>query len=259
MVTSLEIVDNNKCPIYYAYELEQFKNGAKFEFKPGVNIIIGNNGCGKSTLMKLLSSYLLCDRGESKISEFNFELNKLFSLREKLYDGIKVKSDYFYKSYNFISHKDVSFDDAMRSFDSFGNYFENIHSSTGEQNINTLLYLFDTAFKNKDYKFPIEQIKNSSKLCNKFNDLLKYYEDNGMDYKEYQEITFLLDEPDRNLDIDYIEQLYNILSFHKKHTQLICVIHNPILIYKLSKLDNINFIEMSDGYLDKVKQLFKNL
>ena len=29
-------------------------------------------------------------------------------------------------------------------------------------------------------------------------------------------------------------------------TQLICVIHNPILIYKLSKLEYINFIELTD-------------
>ena len=42
-------------------------------------------------------------------------------------------------------------------------------------------------------------------------------------------------------------------------TQLICVIHNPILIYKLSQLDYINFIEMTNGYLDDIKSVFKNL
>ena len=42
-------------------------------------------------------------------------------------------------------------------------------------------------------------------------------------------------------------------------TQLICVIHNPILIYKLSKLNYINWIELSEGYLDKIKEVFNKL
>ena len=56
------------------------------------------------------------------------------------------------------------------------------------------------------------------------------------------EYTILMDEPDRNLDIDNIMDLYNVLSFHKPQTQIIAVIHNPAL----------NFIEMTKGYLKKV-------
>lgn len=59
-------------------------------------------------------------------------------------------------------------------------------------------------------------------------------------------------EPDRNLDIDNIMDLYKVLSFHKPQTQIIAVIHNPALIYKLSKLDCVNFIEMTKGYLKKI-------
>lgn len=66
------------------------------------------------------------------------------------------------------------------------------------------------------------------------------------------EYTILMDEPDRNLDIDNIMDLYNVLSFHKPQTQIIAVIYNPALIYKLSKLDHVNFIEMTKGYLKKV-------
>lgn len=66
------------------------------------------------------------------------------------------------------------------------------------------------------------------------------------------EYTILMDEPDRNLDIDNIMDLYKVLSFHKPQTQIIAVIHNPALIYKLSKLDCVNFIEMTRGYLNKV-------
>ena len=41
-------------------------------------------------------------------------------------------------------------------------------------------------------------------------------------------------------------------------TQLIGVIHNPILIYKLSKLERINIIELTDGYLEEIKDVFSD-
>lgn len=81
----------------------------------------------------------------------------------------------------------------------------------------------------------------------------EYYEDNHVVLMEKDfEYTILMDEPDRNLDIDNIMDLYKVLSFHKPQTQIIAVIHNPALIYKLSKLDCVNFIEMTKGYLKKI-------
>ena len=37
------------------------------------------------------------------------------------------------------------------------------------------------------------------------------------------------------------------------------VIHNPILIYKLSKLKHINIIELTDGYLEEIKDVFSKI
>lgn len=37
------------------------------------------------------------------------------------------------------------------------------------------------------------------------------------------EYTILMDEPDRNLDIDNVMDLYKVLSFHKPQTQIIMV------------------------------------
>ena len=76
------------------------------------------------------------------------------------------------------------------------------------------------------------------------------------------EYTFLLDEPDRNLDITNIDSVYEILSHRKEMTQLITVIHNPVLIYKLSEVkgkNKINFIELTDGYLNDIKNVFEDL
>ena len=36
------------------------------------------------------------------------------------------------------------------------------------------------------------------------------------------------------------------------------VIHNPILIYKLSKCSHVNIIEMTDGYVEDVVKFVEN-
>lgn len=69
----------------------------------------------------------------------------------------------------------------------------------------------------------------------------------------------MIDEPDSSLDLGHIEELYKMFKFHKEQTQIIMVLHNPILIAALSKIPEVNFIEMSDGYLYKVKHIINKL
>ena len=125
--------------------------------------------------------------------------------------------------------------------------------------------MFELAFSNQDIQFPIKEIITQRDNSNdywkeRFNNLLKYYKSNSfIATPEDFAYTFLIDEPDRNMDISNIDELYKVLSYQKEMTQLICVIHNPILIYKLSKLEHINFIELTKGYLKEIKDIFNKL
>lgn len=51
MIQSIEIKNNENLPINYVSDLDSFRNGIKYEFKKGINIIVGKNGSGKSTLL----------------------------------------------------------------------------------------------------------------------------------------------------------------------------------------------------------------
>ena len=137
-------------------------------------------------------------------------------------------------------------------------YMNGTSRSSGEKNLHAMNSLFDFVFNQDEYAFPIQKLMEFKKKSNEFwanriDNLLKYYKDNHVVLMEKDfEYTILMDEPDRNLDIDNIMDLYKVLSFHKPQTQIIAVIHNPALIYKLSKLDCVNFIEMTKGYLKKI-------
>jgi ABC-type lipoprotein export system ATPase subunit len=61
-----------------------------------------------------------------------------------------------------------------------------------------------------------------------------------------------MDEPVNGLDIDNLEQVFDILNSIRDDTQLIVSAHNPLLIYKASKNPSINFIELTEGYLNKI-------
>ena len=145
------------------------------------------------------------------------------------------------------------------------NFIECGDKSDGERVKYEIYSLFELAFSNKDIQFPIKEIITQRDNSNdywkdRFTSLLKYYKSNSFTPTQDDfAYTFLIDEPDRNLDISNIDELYKVLSYQKEITQLICVIHNPILIYKLSKLDYINFIELTKGYLKEIKDIFNKL
>ena len=267
MIKSIIIDNNENLPIRYSYKLESLKNGTKFDFINGVNIIIGKNGSGKTTLLKNIASYLLCNNTYySKLPNFSMfgealKMDNLFN-DTQLRDGMKINCDYSGVVYNYIpcNSQQNTWDINILS-----NFIECGDKSAGERIKYEIYSLFDIAFSNKNIQFPIKEIISQRDNSNdywkeRFTNLLKYYKENSIIVNPDEfAYTFLIDEPDKNLDISNIDELYKILSYQKEMTQLICVIHNPILIYKLSKLKYINFIELTDGYLEEIKDVFNKL
>jgi energy-coupling factor transporter ATP-binding protein EcfA2 len=261
MITKVVIKDNENSPVKYIHNLDNFSNGKEYTFNPGVNIVVGPNGSGKSTLLKLIEKYLLIDRDKIKKSNISDLINIASG---ELYDGAEVYSDYITTAFRYCNENEMTQDQEwMSSFDSFMNTWNSRVSSTGQSMLINLEDLFNRMFSSKtNYTFPLEEIQEENEWCkkngdtdNKFSKYLKYVKNHIVECTEDNyEYTVLIDEPDRNLDIKNIKEIYGILNERKEHTQIISVIHNPILIYKLSKIKDINFIEMEEGYIENVKK-----
>lgn len=254
MIEKIVIRDNKKSPVRYLPEIPLFKKGKVFEFKPGVNVIVGKNGCGKTTLMKIIESYLLVEKNECSKGMFNSNINHLFGLEGKLLDGIDVYSDYQKNVFRLCHSAEKKNDDTLANINAFTEYFTQIKSSTGEGVVIALNSMFKRMFSDgANLMFDFDKVGRDDH----YKEYGSYVKSHRM--TDHDEWTILMDEPDRNLDIENMENILNILSFHKPQTQVIAVVHNPLLICALSKNKEVNMIELTRGYVSKVKKLVKSM
>jgi hypothetical protein len=170
----------------------------------------------------------------------------------KFLDVVDVYADYVKNTFRLSHYGEKTGEDAMRSFDDFGALFNQKHASTGESVNIAINSLFGLMFsKGAKLKYDYSELKDT------YPEFESYVNSHRVECEN--EWTILMDEPDRNLSLENLEQIKDILSFHKPNTQLIAVIHNPLLIVSLAKDESINFIEMTKNYIYKVKSQIRNL
>lgn len=272
MIKQVTITDRTNLPLRHSADVDALWNGRVFEFTKGVNVIIGKNGSGKTTLLRNMAKYLLCaDSLYSRLPNLSgfgeaLKMDDLFDKDNHMKDGMKVACDYAGVVYNYVETGDAASEHVLDSFDGFSYFMGSRSMSAGERTKSNLCSLMETAFRNKDIYFPIGKIKKEMDGCNgvwheRFDSMLRYYKENAVSFNDVNDFayTFLLDEPDKTMDVTNIGELYGMLSYEKEMTQLICVVHNPVLIYRLSLLPHVNFIEMTDGYLEGIKKVFREL
>lgn len=220
------------------------ENGVKFSNK--TNVLIGKNGSGKSTILNIIRAANMCSH--STTSSFN-----LFDFRdlEDLLNNFEIKSNFHLPVFNLYRLKeDVErlTSNNIETRDDMVAFLAATSESNGQNLIGDLNVLLDDMFSKKkmvSMASIIEGLEKTKTVKNILDSFIKNQVDDML-------TTVLMDEPDQGLDIENIKEIYGVLTANREDTQLIAAIHNPLLIYKLSKLDFVNIVETTPGYLKSI-------
>lgn len=241
MITKIKIGKNDR-PFSYEFPKTIPTN---VTFKNGVNILVGKNGSGKSTIINLIKFYtLISPKAYYSDTWYLWKLQFTNTMRSKrpILDGVHVYGDYTKSVFNLRSMKEISNDNILENTHNLREYMDASQSSEGEKVMLSLDALFHAMFEENHTKMVVTD----------FEEYEAYKKAHHVDSEAY---TLLMDEPDRNLDIDNLMQIYGVLSHHRDDTQIIAAVHNPLLIYKLSKCPKVNIIELTKGYVNQIKQM----
>lgn len=261
MIKSLEII-NDRFPKKYKYMKDVFDIGSKFNFNEGINLLIGYNGSGKSSLLNLLRVYTHCKEiGRTKLTSdsvrFLLDSGNIFDSKDSsLLDAARISADYRISTFTNTEKAECNSFTGENVPQSFA-YNSEIKGKSDGQSVISRFNIISGYMRDRNFHTP--DISSLDGYClEMFNSHIKSYWKENQFNDPNPRFSVILDEPERNLDIDNMLDLEKDLILSSKNTQIITSIHNPLLIYRLSKIKGVNFIEMSDGYLNKIKRTIED-
>ena len=208
------IVKNPKLtPCPWWPEVEGLKSRKTFRFKPGLNILWGRNGTGKSTILSALARYFHSEQGGRSVITTSScrNLCDMFGRDEqtKWKTGIVIEHDgqavFYVNPGNAVGLMGGCFDD---DFFSEGIANTMMKGSAGQTTLMRTNMTLKAMVQDGQTKIEdrIGEGVNSvwSEVRTKILEMLKPTTEKGP-------VTLLLDEPDRSIDLDFARQLWDIL------------------------------------------------
>lgn len=250
MITKLTINDPAKLPIKWWEKAECLKKIKTLEFKPGLNVLWGRNGSGKSSVLALLAKFFHAEQGRytfisrESLSEFVPYGTKPI----EVFGSATIEHDSQGVMYFNPDHR-PGLVGGMAGFDydfmdaAMGNIF--VKGSCGELEMYQLNQCLAAIKDGKriDVKFKHKKEESERQYLQEF---LKGNIPDGQP-------TFLLDEPERSCDLPVQKALMNFLQKRATDVQIIVASHSVFA----ANIPGANYIEFSEGYLAKCRDVIE--
>lgn len=256
MVSGIKILNG------FATQLPGFHPGIEFKFSDRLNVLFGQNGSGKSSILKIIKGYcgiplenggwtrvnhpLLL--GATNANQFPWvykEITPGHCEANVYWDGTPTffnEGDTKIDKWAWFTHKDISSEDGMTSeMDHMNSLVDN--PSSGQYRIKKMNKLFNL-LKTPPNITEYVPGGNSQQVAevNYFRSLPR----NGKP-------TILLDEPERALSVPKQREMFKLLETMSEEYQIIIATHSPFVLFNI----DANFINLEDGYDKKCIDIFK--
>lgn len=217
----------------YARDLPAFQGGKTFTFNPGVNIIYGENGCGKSTILKILALTLAAKQGGRSVvtSDWHHSAKNEDNVFGVIHDGQPVLScDTNIDVGLIMGHFDDDFFEA-------GLEATLRRDSSGWTRLNRMKHVLNALKDTKNFPEHIE-IKGYNKNIT-LPDVLKATIPVG-------QRTILIDEPESALSFSAQQNIIRFIIQNAKDNdyQVIMATHSPFIL-EYCNSDDITFHSLS--------------
>lgn len=259
--------------ISHVFTLKELE-GKTFNFKPGLNLIVGRNGSGKSSLLQTIRNIWWCEsfKTPSFYSSFLFQMGAslIHHSENGWYKLTEMVADYSRPMFNMRRTADIQHGSIQDSVLNMAQFYDSAHQSKGEETMQAISMMVKMITgqhiecKDKDFfnfTASIDRLKkylsihDVDTIVESGQEMIDYFSRNNKCEEELSKcLTVTMDEPDANLDVEFLKSVKSFLEtvHREKRDQFLVVSHNVALIKHFLEDDTVNFIELSKGYLDEV-------
>ena len=246
MIASIQVIDG------YARELEGVGNQV-FEFNDKLNVLFGPNGCGKSSLLKIIKAY--CGIRQGGWSQISQEHALAASRREHFPYAYSHFSPGNCKAHVKWDGTPSFYNEGDVKADNFAFFFNNERMSedgitTGDDHMDAMALKPSSGQYRLQKLNKIMNILGKPPLLNGHTPEAQYIQTLPRNGK----ISILMDEPERALSLPKQLELFKMLEEMSDKYQIIIATHSPFVLFNLDS----KIFDMETGYSEKCVGIFKD-